>query len=225
MTTINELIERWNTTEGRPFKGSLIDEEAYDSDPTNIGCMCAQGQALHLVGGWDVDRLRNADQKEADRETATLLNISVAHSVLLRQINDSIDGAPSIVLTDPGKVLGSEWKRVLAFWAHIYTLTEDDWKRISAALDAALDAAVDAARYAALDAARYAAVDAAGYAALDAAFDAARYAARHASNEIQGAAVMRERGQAFTFLPIFGFATPEDVPALPEGYGISGAVK
>lgn len=201
MTTINELIERWNTAEGRPFKGSLIDADAYEADPSNIGCMCAQGQALHLVGGWDAKRLRNADQREADRETARLLNISVSHSVLLRQINDSVDGAPSIVLTDAEKVLGPEWKRVLAFWAHIDTLTDQDWKRISAAGRAAGDAAGDAAWY------------------------AAGYAARCASNEIQGAAVMRERGQAFTFLPIFGFATPEDVPALPEGYGIYGVEK
>lgn len=35
-----------------------------------------------------------------------------------------------------------------------------------------------------------------------------------------GARLMRERGQPFFFLPIFGFATPEEVPPLPDDYGI-----
>jgi len=52
---------------------------------------------------------------------------------------------------------------------------------------------------------------AAGYAARDAARDAAGDAAGYAANEIQGAALMRERGQPFFFLPMFGFATPEEI--------------
>jgi hypothetical protein len=32
---------------------------------------------------------------------------------------------------------------------------------------------------------------------------------------------MRERGQPFFFLPMFGFADPESIPALPADYGIS----
>ena len=58
--------------------------------------------------------------------------------------------------------------------------------------------------------ARAAALDAAGDAALDAAWAAAG-ATAGASNEIQGAAFMRERGQPFFFLPMFGFADPEAV--------------
>ena len=48
------------------------------------------------------------------------------------------------------------------------------------------------------------------------AWDAARAAARDAAravNEIQGAAFMRDRGQPFYFLPMFGFADPEAVLA------------
>jgi len=30
---------------------------------------------------------------------------------------------------------------------------------------------------------------------------------------------MRVRGQEFYFLPMFGFADPEAIPALPAGYG------
>jgi hypothetical protein len=34
-----------------------------------------------------------------------------------------------------------------------------------------------------------------------------------ATNEIQGARILRERGQPFTFLPMFGFADPEAILA------------
>lgn len=42
---------------------------------------------------------------------------------------------------------------------------------------------------------------------------AAAGAAAGAMNEIQGQDVIREKGQSFYFLPLFGFATPEDIPA------------
>ena len=60
---------------------------------------------------------------------------------------------------------------------------------------------------------------AAGDAAWDAAGDAAGVAARAAAwacSEIQGAALMRERGQPFFFLPMFGFADPEAVLAADQ---------
>jgi len=55
-------------------------------------------------------------------------------------------------------------------------------------------------------------------AAWDAAWDAARDAA-NASSEIQGAHLLRERGKPFFFLPAFGFASPDDIPARPANYG------
>ena len=63
------------------------------------------------------------------------------------------------------------------------------------------------------EAAWYAAWYAAWDAARDAARDAAWYAAWYATNEIQGATLMRERGHPFFFLPMFGFADPEAVLA------------
>jgi hypothetical protein len=257
---IQTLVAKWSEPNGIPFKGSLISDD---------GCMCAQGQALHYVGGWDADRLRDARQDDADRETAKLLSISVGHAILLRRVNDGQPGAPSVVLTDPAKVLGDQAHIVLAFWRHLDRMTPMQW-------DAARDAARDAAWVAAGDAARDAAGDAAGDAARDAraaraaawtaagaaaraaAEDAARdaawaaaraaaedaalaaawaaaraaaedaalaaagaaaraaaedaaLAAAWATNEIQGAALMRAKGQAFYFLPMFGFADPEDV--------------
>ena len=138
MTEITKLIDRWNSDEGKPYKGSLIDRDSYSLG--NLSCMCAQGQVLHVVGGWDADRLSNTEQAEADRETAKLLNISRAHAVLLRNMNDKVDGAPAIVLTDPGKVLGDQWSKLLDFWWHMDTrdaLGAYGWKKADAAGDAA----------------------------------------------------------------------------------------
>ena len=55
MTKINDLIDRWNTNEGKPYKGQLIDKESYEDG--SLSCMCAQGQVLHVVGGWSAERL------------------------------------------------------------------------------------------------------------------------------------------------------------------------
>ena len=210
MTDITKLIERWNSDEGKPYKGSLIDMDSYSDG--NLSCMCAQGQVLHVVGGWDADRLSDTDQPEADEATAKLLNISRAHVVLLRNANDKIDGAPAIVLTDPGKVLGDQWSKLLDFWWHLDTMGVDDGETVYAAWAAAGAAAWGAARDAAWVAARDAAWVAAGVAAGDAAGAATR--------EIQGADLMRERGQLFFFLPMFGFASPDDIPARPADYGV-----
>jgi hypothetical protein len=191
-TDLAALLERWDSGDGKPYKGSLIDFGAFEADPTNIGCMCAQGQVLHLLGGWSPEKLRDAKQEEADREHAKLLNISIAHSILLRRINDSVDGAPSIVLTHPEKVLGDQAQTVLAFWLHLDRMTQEQWA---------------------------AAGDAAWATAWATAGAAAGAAAGYACGEIQGARIMREKGQSFFFLPMFGFAEPEAIPPLPADYG------
>ncbi len=220
MQTLTELIERWNSPEGHPYKGSLIDWESYEADPTNIGCMCAQGQALHILGGWEPKRIREIPgQAAADVEVAKLLNISRGHAVLLRNVNDNVDGAPAIVLTDPGKVLGSEWSRLLDFWCYMDQMTSADWKSAAAAGDVAW-AAAGAAAWAAAGAVAW---DAAGDVAWDAAWDAARAAAwaaaRAAAWEIQAAAIFKATKRPFYFLPMFGFAQPEDIPPRPANYG------
>lgn len=201
--TLAELIERWDSGEGKPYKGSLIDWTAYDPEKPDLGCMCAQGQLLHTVAGWSPEKLHNTEQQEADTETAKLLNISTAHAILLRNVNDKIDGAPAIVLTDPAKVLGGEWSKLLDFWWHLDQMTYEQWA---------------AARAAAWDAAWAAAGGAAGGAAGAAARAAAR-AAANAASEIQGAHLLREQGKAFYFLPLFGFSDPEEIPARPADYG------
>jgi len=196
---IKDIIDRWNTNEGKPYKGSLIDWRAYEADPENMGCMCAQGQVLHAVGGWDYTRLRDTEQCEADGETAKLLNISRAHAILLRNVNDKVDGAPSIVLTDPGKVLGDQWSKLLDFWWLLHNYTPEDWRKVAAAWDAARAAAWAAARAAARD--------------------AAWAAARDAAWEIQGYGLLIDRSHKPLFLPMFGFTSPADIPPRPADYG------
>ena len=97
-----------------------------------------------------------------------------------------------------------------------------------AARAAAWAAAWAAARAAAVDAAGAAAWAAAGDAARAAAWDAARDAARAAagaaagaSYEIQGAEIFKRDGRTFFFLPMFGFASPDEIPARPADYGSS----
>jgi hypothetical protein len=224
MSDIQEIIARWDSGDGKPYKGKLIDWIAHQENPESMGCMCAQGQVLHAVGGWDFAKLRDTDQFNADMETAKLLNISRAHAILLRNINDKADGAPSIVLTDPGNVLGDQWSKLLDFWWMFHNYTTEEWRKVAAARSAAWSAARSAARSAAEDAAEDAAEaaawsaarSAAGAAAGAAAWDAGGAAAR----EIQGYVVMAAQRQKPFSLPMFGINSLDDIPARPADYGL-----
>ena len=209
-TTIEELLDYWPGN--IPFKGRLVSEDG--------SCMCAQGQALHFIGGLTVEELRNVNQVEADRRVAELFGISLTHSVLLRIINDKQEGAPSSVIRNPEQILGDQAQVVLAFWRHLDHMTpavvSAAWEVVKGAAKgaAARQMVKGAAREAALAAAGEAAREAAMRAAWEAAMRAAEevaWEAACASNEIQGAAVMRKRNQPFFFLPLFGFANPEAV--------------
>jgi len=190
-TTVEELLDYWPGN--IPFKGRLVSDDG--------SCMCAQGQALHFLDNLTANQLRNMKQSAADERVAKLFGISVTHSVLLRQVNDSQEGAPSSVIRNPEQVLGDQAQIVLAFWRHLDRMTPAAWASAGAA-----------AREAAWAAAREAAGESAGEAAWAAVLASAR-AAAGASNEIQGAAVMRAKGLPFFFLPLFGFSDPEAVIA------------
>lgn len=231
---IRELIDRWNSAEGRPYKGNLIDWDAYGNDladwdahgnygvtpPKNIGCMCAQGQALHLLAGWTPKRLLDADQAEADAMIAELFNISHCHAVLLRQINDTVDGAPAVVLTDPEKILGDQWRTILAFWRHLDALTYEQWTAVASASRAdAMNVSWEFANDAVMDAV----MDGIGTVCGDYSWEfvgVAAGASAWASHEIQDVRLIREQGKPFLFLPLFGFSSPDEIPPLPDNYGI-----
>ena len=243
-----KVVTRWNAPSGRPLTGALFDRSKYDDEqepPSD--CMCAQGWVL-FESGMTIEEIDRIDQAKADIEVAERLGISRAHSVLLRQINDTRPDTPSVVLTNPERILGDQARIVLAFWRYIDKMTKEQWYAArdaardagyaarGAEWDAAWDAAGDAAALAAGVAARgaawgaawdaawaaarvaagyaagSAAGSAAGYAARDAAMDAAGYAA-WASNEIQGAAIMRANNKPFFFLRIFGFNDPSEIPS------------
>ena len=217
--TIEDVLAFWESGDGRPYKGSLIDRNSYESDPKGLGCMCAQGQALVLSGKRTVqDLLNGLGQGIADKEVAEIWNISLTHSILLRTVNDRVDGAPAIVITNPEKVLGDKWSKLLDFWWMFHCCEASDWQNVKSARDAARVAAGiaawDAARVAAWDAAR----DAAGIAARDAAWDAAWDAARVtgvAAAEIQGFDLLEKHPH----LNAFGIASLDDIPPRPANYG------
>ena len=187
--TIDELLDYWPGN--IPFKEKLVNDDG--------SCMCAQGQALHFLGGLTVDELRNIDQRDVDLRVAKLFGISLAHSILLRNINDNREGAPSCVIRNPEQVLGDQAQTVLAFWRHLDRMTPADKEAVREAARA-----VSLSWEAAGEAARALAGAAAGAAAREAA---------GATNEIQGAAVIRANNQPFAFLPLFGFSDPESVIA------------
>ena len=209
-TTVEELLDYWPGNV--PFKGSLVSE--------NGSCMCAQGQALHFLDNMSADDLRNLEQPKADKRIAELFGISRAHAVLLRLVNDRQDGAPAVVIRDPAQVIGDQAHVVLAFWRHLDRMSPDDWITLASA-EASAEASAwasawasarDSAWASARDSARDSAWASAWASARDSAWASARVSA-WATNEIQGAAVMRAKGLPFFFLPLFGFADPEAVLA------------
>ncbi|MEP4263675.1 MAG: hypothetical protein ABJ357_07005, partial [Parasphingorhabdus sp.] len=179
--TIEELLERWGTDEGKPYKGQLIDWDAYTDNPSNTGCMCAQGQVLHEIGGMEPRSIHELAQQDADTKVMKLLNIPRGQAILLRNINDSQNGAPAIVITEPEKVLGDNAREVLAFFKYLDSLSYADWQKVRSASVAASVAASGAAWTAASVAAWTAAGIAAGDAARDAASGAAGIAAGDAA--------------------------------------------
>ena len=187
------LLAFWEKPRNIPFKNSLISKKPPKDGEEPTTCMCAQGQALYMIGGYSEEQLRKTGQEKADKEVARLLGISVAHSVLLRQINDGQPGAPSDVLTNPEKYLGKNYQAVLDFWTVMDNLTETQWKEV-------------VRRYATLDsAAWYAAWDAAWYAAWSAARSAARYAAGNAAGAAAWYATYELMGKIKNpvFVPLF----------------------
>lgn len=224
METLDQIIARWDSGEGKPYKGSLIDWKAYDGDgiepPSDIGCMCAQGQVLHLLGGWEPKRLFATEQPEADREVAKLLNISLAHAILLRKINDSVDGAPSIVLTNPEQILGDNAHIVLAFWRYMDRMTREQWNSIGNAFQRTIQNVAwewewewenDTTSVADAAARSITCNMVASHLISVVVFCASK-----ACSEIQIASILREQGTPFFILPLFGFANPEAVLTADE---------
>jgi hypothetical protein len=117
-----QMVSYWETERDIPFKGKLIAKD----DSGNV-CMCAQGQALHIVGGYTQEQLFDMNIPKADKETARILGISLTHSIFLRVINDYCEGSPQDVLSNPEKYLGPNFEQVLDFWIYLDTLSDEEW--------------------------------------------------------------------------------------------------
>jgi hypothetical protein len=118
-----DIVNFWTTTRDIPFKGGYLIFKNADG----TCAMCAQGQVLHR-NGYSEEELFGMCLSTADKETARILGISVAHSIFLRIINDNEAGSPQEVLSNPGKYLGPNWEKVLDFWVYLDTLSEDQLK-------------------------------------------------------------------------------------------------
>jgi hypothetical protein len=201
--TIDELLDYWQGN--IPFKKKLVNDDG--------SLMCAQIQALHFLGGLTVDELRNIDQRDVDLRVAKLFGISLAHSILLRNINDTQDGAPTCVIRNPEQVLGDQAQTVLAFWRHLDRMTPADKEAVreaARAVSLSWESAVSLS-WATVGEAVWEAAPAVALALAGEAAGAAAREAAGATSEIQSAAVIRANNQPFAFLPLFGFSDPESV--------------
>jgi hypothetical protein len=131
---IKKLTDKWDKPDGLPAKGHELVTGGKGLSP------CAQSEAIMLSKGLGVTDfeafwkggLRGiwGPALNLDKVTAQTLGISVTHSILLRRFNDLSSRSPSVVLTDPEKVLGKNWKKVLDFWSFVDSLEQDDWRNL-----------------------------------------------------------------------------------------------
>jgi hypothetical protein len=240
MTDIQDIIKGWQTGELQPCKDILLDCDAYNNGASLLSCLCAQGQILHLIGGFKPEDFDYIEQEEVDEKVATILNISRAHSVLLRQINDNRGDPCFVVLTNPAEVLGNQWSKLLDFWWMLDNYSKDDWVRVKKAHNEAWTATTEEDLIEIQIAIKTAVRIAAGWDAEEAAWDATASAvydmlpyARHeremrkmvkragalASAEIQSYAQLTQENQKPFFLPMFGINTLDDIPPRPANYG------
>jgi hypothetical protein len=191
------MVAFWEDPQNIPFKGKLISED---------GLMSAQGQTLHLEGGYTVEQLQKMSQFDADRYTARILGISVVHSELLKYVNDKFPGAPQDVLTNPEKYLGPNHQEVLRFWVHVETLSDEahnrywdlDWEDKEKSSDLAICACLctigrDKTKVVFYSSGLY----------------------EEATAELVGYHILMEKGIPLTFVPLFGF-DPFDKNSLSE---------
>lgn len=135
-----QIIHRWQNSVTRPVfaKGALIEPRTEKREdgfyPVYDGScpVCAQGDVLRVSGMTEED-IHHFDQSKADKRVAELLNISIQHSILLRQVNDSGIGNPENVLFDPEQILGRAAWTVLDLWQFAERATDEQIRSVVAA--------------------------------------------------------------------------------------------
>jgi hypothetical protein len=117
---IKKLTEKWSQPEGMPGKGYELVREERGLSP------CAQSEAIMLSKGIGVMDFQafwmgaanglRVNNPGLSATTAKTLGISFIHAVLLKRFNDLSSLNPAIVLNEPERVLGKNWRNVLEFW-------------------------------------------------------------------------------------------------------------
>jgi hypothetical protein len=127
---VNKLTKKWSKPEGLPGKGYELVRQEGGLSP------CAQSEAIMLSKGMGVMDfqafLKGGTMRGSnlDKVTARTLKISVIHSILLRRFNDLSSQSPAIVLNEPEKVLGKNWRKVLDFWHFVDSMSQEQWKEL-----------------------------------------------------------------------------------------------
>jgi hypothetical protein len=129
---VDKLTKKWS--KNLPGKGYELVRQDGGLSP------CAQSEAIMLSKGMGVmdfqaflkggmTRHRGSDNN-LDRITARTLKISVVHSILLRRFNDLSSQSPAIVLNEPERVLGKNFRKVLEFWHFVDSMSQEKWKEL-----------------------------------------------------------------------------------------------
>jgi len=126
---IKKLTEKWSQPEGMPGKGYELVREERGLSP------CAQSEAIMLSKGMGVMDFQafwmgaangpRVNNPGLSATTAKTLGISYIHAALLKRFNDLSSLNPAIVLNEPERVLGKNWKKVLEFWYFLSALSSE----------------------------------------------------------------------------------------------------
>jgi hypothetical protein len=230
VSSLQGLVNSWLDGTNIPYKGGrLYNPDLPEAKDNPLSCMCAQAQALWLFDDRDTTFLSHMNQGSADREFASLFNISRAHSILVRYVNDSptYDNKDlAYTLTNPGHMLGPNWSKLLDFWWFLeHDMAYGDWvklKRFNDVFDfskARTNAQTAAAKetggkeYVIEDIVYFYITTLAGAHRNDQSFSLVLGACW----EIQG--FDHPIIGSLNFLPRFGFNSLEDIPPCPADYG------
>jgi hypothetical protein len=230
MTTISSLqglVNSWLDGTNIPYKGSLYNRDLPEARDNPLACMCAQGQALWLFDDRDTTSLSHMNQGSADREFASLCNISRAHSILVRYVNDFpaySNKDLAYTLMNPGRILGPNWSKLLDFWWYLeHDMGYGDWLKLKRFNDAS---DFSKARTEAQTAAAKATGDKEYVIGEIIYTNITTLSGAHRNDqsfslilgacwEIQGF----DHLNSLNFLPRFGFNSLEDIPPRPANYG------
>ena len=135
---IKKLSAKWSDPNNMPAKGGTIVGDCKPCAQTEI-VIQSLGKTAKDFGDYLREEFPEivgdgARCQYMDKSTAKVLEISVPYAILLRRFNDFSSENPATVLTNPEKILGPNYKRVLTFWRYLETLPADKWFSVAVSL-------------------------------------------------------------------------------------------